>query len=314
MKQLELSSGRLTSLSRLLLFLDKNPAVDAFMACESLVRIRSIQSQQLASDALQAATTLGLISDLEGIWQLTHSGKSIVLSTKDEYGLALQRRLLLKIILSSRRDLLWTAFADSNELRATTPDLHQILQELKLLDSKPSSEAESFWSDMRKAELRFNDALLKKIGDQAESWSMFFEAKRLSELGHLDLAREISWLSRESDLHGYDILSFSGVGDSPRARRHIEVKRSRFVSNEFLEFHLSRNEFIQSMALGQKYRFHLWWKDIRKDGINLSEVSSESIANLVPKNQDAFSYWTECVIRCSLKDALTTHRDVQVRN
>jgi hypothetical protein len=312
MKQLELSSGRLTSLSRLLVFLDKNPAVDAFMACESLVRIRTIQSQQLASDALQAATTLGLIDDLEGIWQLTQSGKSIVLNSKDEYGLALQRRLLLKIILGSRRDLLWTAFADSDELKATTPDLHQILEELKLLDRKPSSEAESFWSDMRKAELRFNEALLKKIGDQAESWSMFFEAKRLSDLGHLDLAKEIAWLSRESDLHGYDILSFSGLGDLPRERKHIEVKRSRFVSNGYVEFHLSRNEFAQSIALGRKYIFHLWWRETGKESINLSEVSSKSIDDLVPKNHDSFSYWTECVIRYSLKDALHTHYDVQV--
>lgn len=314
MKQLELSSGRLTSLSRLLVFLDKNPAVDAFMACENLVRVRSIQSQQLASDALQAATTLGLIDNPKGIWQLTQSGKSIVLSSKDEFGLALQRRLLLKIILSTRRDLLWTAFADSDELKATTPDLHQILQELKLLDRKPSSEAESFWSDMRKAEHRFNEALLKKIGDQAESWSMFFEAKRLSELGHFDLARDIAWLSRESDLHGYDILSFSGIGDSPRERKHIEVKRTSFISKEYLEFHLSRNEFIQSMALGKNYIYHLWWIDAGKGGINLSEVSSASVAELVPENHDSFSYWTECIIRYSLKGALSTHHDVQVRD
>lgn len=313
MNQLELSSGRLTSLTRLLVFLDKNPAVDAFMACESLVRIRSIQTQKLASGALQAATTLGLIDDLGGVWQLTHSGKSIVLNSLDEYGLALQRRLLLKIILTERRDLLWTAFADSDELRTTTPDLHQILEELKLLDRKPSSEAEAFWSDMRKAELRFNEALLKKIGDQAESWSMFFEAKRLAELGHPDLAKDIAWLSRESDLHGYDILSFSGLGDSPRARRHIEVKRSKFLSNDYVEFHISRNEFTQSLALGNNYIFHLWWKSSDKGSVNLSEVSSGSVSELVPENKDAHSYWTECVIRFPIKHSMTTHLDVQVQ-
>jgi hypothetical protein len=307
MTEIEISSGRLTSLARLLVFLSNNPEVDAFLACENLVQISQVPSQKLATEVLQVATTLDLISDLGGIWQLSQSGRSIVLGSKDEFGFALQRRLLLKIILKSRRDLLWVAFAEPEELRSITPALHQILSELQLLNLKQSSEAESFWDDLRRAESRFNDVVLKKIGDQAEAWSMSFESQRLRNLGRPDLANDVTWVSRESDLHGYDILSFSGSENEPRDRRHIEVKRTRVVSSNFVEFYLSENEYRQSMVFAEKYQFHLWWIDAISKSVSLSICPSSTVYDLVPKNVDSYNHWTECVVRYDLARATSTH-------
>jgi hypothetical protein len=312
MKTQELSSGRLTSLARLLVFLGDNPGLDVLTACENLVGRRHIQSEQLATEAIETATSLGLLNLGSDPRNLSNAGKSIVIGNKDESGMSLQRRLLLKIILTVRRDLLWTAFADHKDLQLSTPSLHQILVELKLIERKPSSESEAFWNDMRKAEIRFNDAVLKKIGDQAESWSMMFESQRLKKMGRSDLADEIKWLSRESDLHGYDILSFGGEAKSPTDRRHIEVKRAKFVELGFLEFHLTENEHRQSQILGDKYFFHLWWVAPSESIANLSICSSTSVNYLVPRNVDSFNYWTECVVRYEVSQADSTHAAVDL--
>lgn len=314
MKRQELSSGRLTSLARLLVFLGDNPGLDVLTACENLVGRRHIQSEQLASEAIETATSLGLLAKGSNPRNLSSAGKSIVIGNKDESGMSLQRRLLLKIILTVRRDLLWTAFADHDELKSTTPSLHQILVELKLIERIPTSEAASFWNDMRNAEIRFNDALLKKIGDQAESWSMMFESQRLTRLGRSDLAIEIKWLSRESDFHGYDILSFCGEEKSPTDRRHIEVKRAKFMEFGFLEFHLTENEHRQSQVLGDKYLFHLWWLAPTESIANLSICSSTSVNDLVPRNIDSFNHWTECVVRYAISQADSTYAKFDLSN
>lgn len=307
MNEIEMTSGRLTSLSRLLEFLNLNPTADSEDALQYLVRTRQIQSEQLGNDALNLATRLGLVSkEPRGIF-LTASGKSIVLGKQDELGLALQRRLLLKIITKMRRDLLWISFAQPEELKVQLPSLYQILSELKLVESRPGAEAIEFWGDLRRAEHRLNDAVLKKIGDQAESWSMIFEKNRLVQAGQGNLAEQIVWLSRESDLHGYDILSFGAELGSVFERRHIEVKRTRLISECVVEFYLSRNEYEQARVLNNKYKFHLWWVYPDEKLANLSVASSEAVLSITPSDHQEKSHWTECLIRFQLEDAEATY-------
>ena len=259
MIEFELTAGRLTALSRLLVFLAHNNQIDAGVASEYLVRTRSIQNEALATNALDLALKLNLIGTRDGLRLLTPAGESITLGYKEHDGIALQRRLLLKVILKTRRDLLWIAFADTGELKEQYPALFQILDELKLVERKQSDEASAFWQGLKQAEIKFNEAVLKKIGDEAEALSMKFESDRLSRLGFSDLADQVTWLSRESDLHGYDILSFRGEEPNPKYRRHIEVKRAKLIGESSVQFYLSRNEFTQAQIFGEKYVFHLWW-------------------------------------------------------
>lgn len=306
MNEIEVTSGRLTALGRLLVFLSKNPGIDSQVAIELLVRTRQIQSFEIASDAESLAFRLGLIGGQDSHRKLTNSGSSIVLGNEDELGMALQRRLLLKIISTVRRDLLWITFAKPNELQSQLPSLHQILTELKLLERNPAEEAAEFWNDLRMAEIRLNEAFLKKIGDQAESWSVFFEKARLIAAGLPHLETQIVWVSRESDLHGYDLLSFEGTGEHPEFRRHIEVKRARCSSSEKLSFHLTRNEFNQAIAHGERYFFHLWWSGYPDSDVNLSVFNGSSIVEKAPIDRDAENLWLECTVSVSIADASET--------
>lgn len=306
MIEFEITAGRLTALSRLLVFLKDNQNVDAGVACQYLVRTRSIQNEAIAKNALHWAMSLNLIVMRNGLIELSSSGESIVLGSQEQDGLALQRRLLIKALVKTRRDLLWIAFAEPQELKEQVPMLFQILTELRLVERKRSDEATAFWQDLKQAEIKFNDAISKKIGDEAEALSMKYESDRLTNLGFSDLAAQITWLSRESDLHGYDILSFMGDSINPRERRHIEVKRAKVVNEFGLQFYLSRNEFSQAKIIGPKYLFHLWWSKPHSSEIHLSVVQSSKVLELVPSDKDSHNFWTECVVTYNLDSSTTS--------
>ena len=294
MSKFELTSGRITSLSRLLIFLSENDETDLKSALLHLVRLQQIPTEQLAKDVKSLAFTLGLVSDEEGSRSLSAAGKAIALGTSDGNAIALQRRLLLKIIQTIRRDLLWLAFATPQEIFSEMPQVHQILSELKLVGRNPSKDAQQFWADLRVIENQLDEAILKKIGDQAEAWSVHFEKRRLAQSGMPNLANDVIWLSRESDLHGYDILSFSGMEPQPRERRHIEVKRCRVSKSSEIEFFFSRNEFNQCQQLGSKYVFHLWWLE---SGLpRLAIVTGQLVTSRLPIDYDESNYWTECKV------------------
>lgn len=305
MSKFELTSGRLTSLSRLLTFLSKNSEIDIDSAISYLVRLQQIATLQLANDAKDVALKLGLITKVEAFQNLSQSGKAIVLGPSAENGIALQRRLLLKIIHTLRRDLLWLAFAKPEEIRSEMPSVHQILSELKLVGRNLTDEAQRFWADLRIIEGKLDEALLKKIGDQAEAWSMQFEKRRLIRSGLGDSANDVLWLSRESDFHGYDILSFNGNAPDARERRHIEVKRCRLTGLSDIDFYLSRNEYIQAQELGRKYLFHLWW--LNSGSPKLAVVPGAQVIERLPIDFNEANFWTECKVSLSINELSETY-------
>jgi hypothetical protein len=267
--------------------------------------MQQIPTPQLAEEVATLAAELDLVSSLRGVKTLNASGRAIVLGSSDATGLALQRRLLLKIILSLRRDLMWLAFAQPNEIRIEMPSVYQILTELKLVGRNPTEDANRFWSDLRLAGKKVDDALLKRVGDQAEAWSMQFEKARLVQAGFEKLSSEIVWLSRESDLHGYDILSFSGQEPVPSERRHIEVKRGSLGNSGEIGFYLSRNEFTQAQQLGPKYLFHLWWTRVGEPTLAILDV--EVVSKHVPKDVDDKNCWIECKVSFPIVELEQTH-------
>jgi hypothetical protein len=177
------------------------------------------------------------------------------------------------------------------------------LLELKLLESRTGEEATSFWADLKSADKKINDAALKKIGDAAEGWSLLFEVERLNSIGLAELAERIAWISRDSDLHGYDILSFSGEPFNPNERRHIEVKRAKVVRPGFVSFYLSRNEFDRAVEFADRYLFHIWWKDGAVNRMNLSVLPSKDVVTIAPQDGVLGGRWTESVIEVDLARA-----------
>lgn len=290
-----ITPGKITALSRTIQWVAHNPRVAGETIASHLVQNKSILNLQLARDALRLAIILGVVTDDQGVISLTKKGERFLSDSHDPSGIFLRRRLLLQIVLSLRRDLMWMAFASQEELREKDRNLAQILEELGLVRRVLTEDALVFWSELRHAGQHLDRAMLKKIGDEAEALSMEYERTRLNQNGFPLLSNRIRWLSRESDLHGYDILSFRGDGRDPNARIHIEVKKLSTRSDGSLYFHLSRNEYQQLRALDGNYFFHLW--DFNNADLGAPMVvEGHQIAPRAPQDNPLGGEWSDCTI------------------
>lgn len=296
MKSVEtISSGKITALSRTIQWLAKNPDLPAETIARHLVQNKSILNLQLANDAQRLAHSLGITAEQDGKISLSRKGEKFLSETEDRSGVLLRRRLLLQLILSLRRDLMWMAFAGREELREKDLNLAQTLEELGLLRRVLPQDATVFWDELRNAGKHLDHAMLKKIGDDAEALSMEFERARLAQKGFPNLSQKISWVSRESDLHGYDILSFRGEGSNPNERVQIEVKKLSSRSDGSLYFYFSRNEDQQLRAHGDSYYLHLW-RNLSAESDKPLIVPGHEIAPRVPEDNPLGGSWSSCTI------------------
>ncbi|TDT44547.1 uncharacterized protein DUF3883 [Halospina denitrificans] len=92
----------------------------------------------------------------------------------------------------------------------------------------------------------------RKLGERGESFVIDFEQYRLTQAGRQDLAREISWASRDNgDGLGYDILSFDPISEHPL---FLEVKTTQ--SGKYQPFYISENERAFSNDYSDEYRLY----------------------------------------------------------
>jgi hypothetical protein len=289
-----ISSGKITALSRTIQWLAENPNVSGETIASHLVRNKSILNSQLARDAQRLALSLGIAKEANGEISLTRKGEKFLSDSDDPSGVLLRRRLLLQLIVSLRRDLMWVAFAGQEELRQKDRNLAQTLEELGLLRRVLAKDAVAFWEEIRHAGKHLDRAMLKKIGDEAENLSMEYERLRLRNSGFPNLSTQVKWLSRESDLHGYDILSFRGEGADSIERIHIEVKKLSIRSDGTRYFHFSRNEDRQLRALGDTYFLHLW--DASAASSSPVVVQGREVGARVPEDSPLGGLWESCTI------------------
>jgi hypothetical protein len=290
-----ISSGKITALSRTVQWLADNPNVSGETVARHLVQNKAILNWQLANDAQRLALSLGLTKETDGAISLTLKGQKFLSDSNDPTGVFLRRRLLLQLVLSLRRDLMWIAFASQQELRERDRNLAQTLEELGLLRRVLAQDAVAFWEELRHAGKHLDRAMLKKIGDDAENLSIEFERTRLRQNGFPNLSAQIRWVSRESDLHGYDILSFIGEGTHASQRIHIEVKKLSIRSDGTRYFHFSANENRQLCALGDSYFLHLWNFDSAASNAPMV-VEGREVASRVPRNNMLGGTWTSCTV------------------
>ncbi|MGA9997694.1 MAG: DUF3883 domain-containing protein [Pyrinomonadaceae bacterium] len=79
-----------------------------------------------------------------------------------------------------------------------------------------------------------------------EEFVLNYERRRLRRAGKNDLAAKVQWVSLQSVVEGYDILSYEINGDE----RWIEVKST---SKRGRTFEMSNNEWRTAMDVGDKY-------------------------------------------------------------
>ena len=92
----------------------------------------------------------------------------------------------------------------------------------------------------------------KELGDRAELIALQYEKNRLAHLPKV--ANQIKHVSKEIVNAGFDIESFTEIGDTNVMKRFIEVKA--VLKNSF-RFYWSRNEIEKSIELGESYWLYL---------------------------------------------------------
>lgn len=310
MTKIDISSGRISALFRLLKSLEQDSPVSEKSLKEFVLRNRTVPSPSLWDEAKHTGSRLRLLIEKDGELNLTERGRNLLVGENDDAGTSLKRRVLLMIITELRRDLMWIASVEKEDLDSIEPGLRDCLGELELLKRNLSEDAEKFWADLRIAGSRVDEEILKRIGDEAESWSITFERERLIAQGRSDLAEKIQWLSRESDLHGYDILSFTAHGGADQKPLHIEVKKISQLQEGNQYFFLSRNEFEQASALADEYVFHLWFLGPSAHAASLAIVDSGEILSRVPIDGGGGGRWTQCQIKFEESLARAVHSSV----
>lgn len=92
----------------------------------------------------------------------------------------------------------------------------------------------------------------KELGDRAELVALQYEQNRLAHLPKV--ASEIKHVSKGIVNAGFDIESFTEIGDGSVVKRFIEVKA---VLKNSVRFYWSRNEIEKSKELGESYWLYL---------------------------------------------------------
>lgn len=242
--------------------------------------------------ALELASELGYLKFELGALKVTAAGKA--LGELDE--LTALRLIFRRTLIELRRDLLWLAYLDEESLREHDVNLYRVTKNLKLWSRSMEKANLDFWNTLKSSgKYEDNDARLK-AGRLAEDRTFEFEKNRLASLGFSNLSNEVRWVSQDSDLHGYDVLSFTGRGDQPHKTIHIEVKSVSHNHRRGKYFFLSRNEFDQATVLQNSYFFYLW---------NVSDeltdeplvVPAQVVLGKVPdEGSESGSSWTERII------------------
>lgn len=90
-----------------------------------------------------------------------------------------------------------------------------------------------------------------EVGLLGEELVISYEKQRLIDLNLNDYAEKIKWISKESDLYGYDIESFDIDENGNIISIKIEVKTT--ASRADTEFFVSKNELEVSKEYHKKY-------------------------------------------------------------
>ena len=259
-------------------------------------RLRSrseIHTKNLTEDSLRLGLGSGLILEKadSGI-ELTHLGKSAIRSDGKE-DFEVERRILSRLITTVRRDLLKIGFMSTEELSELGSNERECLEQFGLLDYHLSTAAENWWENLRSAGKSFNSAILREVGDRAELASIHYEEKRVQMRGLVGKA--IDWVSRETDLAGYDILSFTGEPPAQEDRLCIEVKKLTNDPTGGVYFFLSRNE-AEVAKKSRHYVFHLWQIQINSESWTLSVIPAEVVLEKLPSDAP-YAKWEKCRVR-----------------
>lgn len=90
------------------------------------------------------------------------------------------------------------------------------------------------------------------IGCEGEKLALTYEIQRLINLGLENYSEKVEWVSRQTDIAGYDIKSYDMLSDGTISEIFIEVKTT--TSKIDMDFFVSKNELLTSKLKGDQYQ------------------------------------------------------------
>jgi len=86
--------------------------------------------------------------------------------------------------------------------------------------------------------------------------TLAYEKDRLESIGLADYKEQVKWVSQESDLYGYDILSYDLDDFGKIVHRYIEVKATTQKTDA--DFYVSKNELETSKRLNNYWVYRIY--------------------------------------------------------
>lgn len=242
--------------------------------------------------AMELAAELGYLKFESGTIKVTAGGKA--LGELDE--LNALRLIFKQTLIELRRDLLWIAYLDEESLKEHDINLYRVTKNLRLWSRSMEKANLDFWNTLKSSgKYEDTDARLR-AGRLAEEKTIEFEKNRLESFGFSDLSNEVRWVSQDSDLHGYDVLSFTGRGEHPLQKIQIEVKSVSHSHRRGRYFFLSRNEFDQATVLQHSYFFYLWNVSNELNDKPVVVPAHLVLGRVPDEGLESGSSWTERII------------------
>jgi hypothetical protein len=141
----------------------------------------------------------------------------------------------------------------------------------------------------------------KDIGNLGEFFTFNFEVNRISNDGFPNYLNHVIWVSKISDMFGFDIKSICGAllfdGNDYCNPIRIEVKASVVTSVNSFRMKISRNEWETALENPNLYFFYCWTGiEVEKNTYQQGPfiVPALKMINFLPKDKNEFYKWTEC--------------------
>jgi hypothetical protein len=176
----------------------------------------------------------------------------------------------------------------ADTLAALSPSTRQCFEDAALV-SGLASDVVAWWDAIGNLARSEHDKNLLEIGRQAERLTIEYERARTGV--------DPVWQSIETNLAGYDVLSFTDMYAAERLA--IEVKGT-LRSLHSAEFHISRHEWIMASEFGN-FVFHLW--SLATAPPQLAVVSPADVGPHIPLNEGAGSWESVTVPFRSFEDS-----------
>jgi hypothetical protein len=179
-------------------------------------------------------------------------------------------------------------YGRSRATRSMSGNELQLFRQGGLLDESPADWVVAWWDKWSGIARAAQDQAQLLAGRVAEAKSLEFERTRLAAAG---CEREPEWIALEDSTVGYDIASFTKIGEDwiPIG---IEVKSTSGLGRIFI----TRHEFDVCSQMTSRYRLHIWV------GAAVEPVtfSHDVILSMAPQDSTS-SIWQDSILQFNVE-------------